>query len=333
MRYRLPSLNALRALDAVGRRGSLSAAARELGVSVGAISRHIALLEGHFGRTLLRRLPSGVQPTQACAEYLDVLERAFQDIDSASHWLATQRQSDNVLRLRLYSTFTTEWLTARLADFYAQHPDIRLDLTLSIKDAEWRDDDFDMALSARPPSEAQFRSERLFNTYFGIVCSPQLIEDAPWESAERLNEETLLMSPREAELWNAILDKLKVPEPDDQNRIMFESLSMTYQAARRGGGVALGNLFIIADDLRDGRLVLPLREIFATQLPHHIVTRRGRPDGPNLTAFRTWLINAARQAELELNEILSTCSILDMKVVLPPAGAQAPPIVTDVSDR
>jgi len=37
MRYRLPSLNALRALEAAGRRGSLSAAAKELGVSVGAV--------------------------------------------------------------------------------------------------------------------------------------------------------------------------------------------------------------------------------------------------------------------------------------------------------
>lgn len=312
MRYRLPSLNALRALEAAGRRGSLSSAAKELGVSVGAVSRHISLLEGHFGRTLLRRLTSGVEPTPDCAEYLASLGRAFEEIDTASHRLATERQQDHVLRLRFYSTFTTEWLSGRLAEFGALHPDIRLELSLSIKDAEWRDDDFDMALTGRPPAGDAFRCDRLFETYLALVCSPTLLNGRSSIGPEALVHETLLTSPREADLWSPMLEALEVPAIACRRSINFDSLSMTYQAARRGAGVALGNLFFIADDLREGRLALPISRIFAAHLPHYIVTRRGRPDGPALTIFRAWLLAAARDAEMQLDAMLGQHAVEDL---------------------
>lgn len=326
MRYRLPSLNALRALEVAGRRGSLSAAAKELGVSVGAVSRHITLLEGHFGRTLLRRNPSGVEPTPDCAAYLASISRAFDEIDTASHRLATERQRDNTLKLRFYSTFTTEWLSARLPDFRARHPDIRLELSLSIKDAEWRDDEFDLALTGRPPSSEEFRRDKLFDTYFALVCSPALLDGQPSMTPERLSEETLLMSPREADLWFPLLNALHVPSTNDQRWIQFDSLSMTYQAARQGAGVAMGNLFLIANDLREGRLVLPFNQVFAAQLPHFIVTRRGRPDGPALTAFRTWLLEVTREAEAELGRMLEKHEVIAISFMLEPSEGtlQAP---------
>lgn len=313
MRYRLPSLNALRAMEAAGRRGSLSAAAKELGVSVGSVSRHISLLEGYFGRTLLRRQTSGVEPTPDCMEYLAALGRAFDEIDTASHRLATERQHDHVLRLRFYSTFTTEWLSGRLSEFRALHPEIRLELSLSIKDAEWRDDDFDMALTGRPPAGEAFRCDRLFETYLALVCSPELLHGRQRLESEALAQETFLTSPREADLWYPVLEALDVPAAAYQRSIGFDSLSMTYQAARRGAGVALGNLFFIADDLREARLTLPIDRIFAAHLPHYIVTRRGRPDGPALGAFRAWLLAAARDAEAQLDTMLAQHDVRDMR--------------------
>jgi DNA-binding transcriptional LysR family regulator len=333
VRYRLPSLNALRALEAAGRRGSLSAAAKELGVSVGAVSRHISLLEGYFGRTLLRRHTSGVEPTPDCAAYLATLQRVFDEIDSASHRLATARQRDNTLKLRFYSTFTTEWLSGRLADFRARHPEIRLDLNLSIKDAEWRDDDFDMALTGRPPAGDEFRCDRLFETYFALVCSPALAGETPWTDPARLARETLLMSPREADLWFPLLGALHALPPDDQRWIRFDSLSMTYQAARQGAGVALGNLFMIADDLREGRLVLPFDQVFAANLPHYIVTRRGRPDGPALTAFRTWLLEVTRSAGSELEGMLKQREVTPLPFTMAPLPGGAADAGDPLSDR
>ncbi|MDE2439538.1 MAG: LysR family transcriptional regulator [Betaproteobacteria bacterium] len=304
MRYRLPSFTALRALEAAGRRGSLSAAAKELGVSVGAISRHVTLLEEHFGRTLLRRGPSGVEPTPGCAAYLESISRAFDEIDMASHALASDRQRDNTLRLRFYSTFTTEWLSARLARFRELHPEIDLEFSLSIKDAEWRNDDFDMALTGVPPIGESFRCDRLFETCFALVCAPELAEQGRRAGHAWLSDQTFLMAEREGEFWTAVLRALGVPDASTLRNIGFDSLSMTYQAARQGAGIALGNLFFVAGDLQSGRLALPIDRIFSISLPHYIVTRRGRPDGPALRTFRSWLLQETAKAATELEEIL-----------------------------
>nr|WP_303393706.1 LysR family transcriptional regulator [Sphingomonas sp. CDS-1] len=53
--HRLPSLNALRAFDAVARHGSFTAAAKELCVTHGAVSRHISILEDSLGVKLFIR--------------------------------------------------------------------------------------------------------------------------------------------------------------------------------------------------------------------------------------------------------------------------------------
>ena len=309
MRYRLPSLNALRALEAAGRRGSLSAAAKELGVSVGAISRHVTLLEEHFGRTMLRRGPAGVEPTPGCAAFLESIGRAFDEIDMASHALASDRQRDNTLRLRFYSTFTTEWLSARLANFQELYPEIHLEFSLSIKDAEWRNDDFDMALTGMPPLGEAFRCDRLFETYFALVCAPELAERGRMAGQPWLAEQTFLMAAREGDLWTGLLQTLDVPEAGALRNISFDSLSMTYQAARQGAGIALGNLFFIAGDLQNGRLALPVDRVFSVSLPHYIVTRRGRPDGPALRAFRTWLLHETAKAATELEAFLGECGL------------------------
>ena len=57
------SLNALRAFEATARLRSFSAAADELSVTHGAISRHIRSLEDSLGRALLTRSAKGTEPT------------------------------------------------------------------------------------------------------------------------------------------------------------------------------------------------------------------------------------------------------------------------------
>ena len=60
-------LRALQAFDAAASHKNLSKAAEELGVTHGAVSRQVKQLEQYLGVALLRRLPGGVQLTDAGA--------------------------------------------------------------------------------------------------------------------------------------------------------------------------------------------------------------------------------------------------------------------------
>lgn len=73
---RLP-LNALRAFEAAARLRSMSTAAAELGVTHGAVSRHIRSLEAEFGVPLLKRLAKSVEPTVQGGQLATELGNAF----------------------------------------------------------------------------------------------------------------------------------------------------------------------------------------------------------------------------------------------------------------
>lgn len=303
MRYRLPSLNALRAFEAAGRRGSLSAAATELGVTVGAVSRHIALLEGHFGRLLMERHRTGVRLTASGADYFQAISDAFETIDTASRTLASAARSPS-LKLCFYTSFATEWLAPRLPAFRAAHPEVSFDLTLATGEIDW-DSEFDLAMTATPPPDDGFHREPLFETQFALVCAPALARDpGGLASPGDLERQTLLTAPRERSLWPLVLDALGAAPLARQTTVEFESLSLTYQAARGCGGVALGNLFMLLDDLQRGRLLLPFDRVLKFDLPHYLVVRRSRLANPMLTRFRRWLMDEASRCEAALDRIM-----------------------------
>lgn len=312
MRYRLPSLNALRAFEAAARRGSLSAAALELGVSVGAVSRHIGLLEAHFGLALFERHRAGVRLTTAGATYFESVRAAFESIDQASRALA-QPARHGLLKLRFYTSFATEWLAPRLPAFRAAHPQISFNLTLATAETEW-DGDFDLAMTAAPPDDDRFHRDLLFDSRFALVCSPALLSGC--SRPADLASQILLIAPRERPIWPVVLDALGAASFEHQDVLEFESLSLTYQAARGGAGIALGNLFMLAADLQEGRLNLPFRPVMRMSLPHYLLTRRDRLADPGLTAFRRWLMAEASSCEAMLSSILAAHSIIDLP---PPA--------------
>ena len=74
----LPSLFALRALEAAARHGSYSAAARELGVTQGAVSQQIRSLETRFGTRIFTRRGNRMVPTPVAARFADHICKAAQ---------------------------------------------------------------------------------------------------------------------------------------------------------------------------------------------------------------------------------------------------------------
>lgn len=92
-------LNALRAFEAVARRGSVAAAARELGVTPGAVSQQIRLLEDVLKVRLLERQGRGVSLTVGAAGAAPALNEAFSRLAEASRLL--RQESGVSARVRL----------------------------------------------------------------------------------------------------------------------------------------------------------------------------------------------------------------------------------------
>ncbi|TBH26577.1 LysR family transcriptional regulator, partial [Rhizobium leguminosarum] len=88
-------LNGLRALEAVGRLGSLQAAADELGVSVGAVSQQVIKAEAQLGQVIFERTARGMVATEAGRPVLLALDEGFARLSAAVS--IASRKDDTIL--------------------------------------------------------------------------------------------------------------------------------------------------------------------------------------------------------------------------------------------
>jgi len=115
-------LSALRAIEAIARTGTLASAAKELGVTAGALSQRLAKAEAALGRALFLRTPSGLKPTEICEEVAPRLTRAISDLSGV---VSDIRALDNtILTVSVAPIFASRWLIWRIQKFNEQNPAI-----------------------------------------------------------------------------------------------------------------------------------------------------------------------------------------------------------------
>ena len=115
----------------VAKLGSFSAAASELALTQGAISRQIGLLEDQLGVKLFERTNRGVELTAIGRTYAKGIGDALATIRTLS-LEAMATRDDTHLRLAILPTFGTRWLMPRMPDFLAKNPAIIMDFDRAI---------------------------------------------------------------------------------------------------------------------------------------------------------------------------------------------------------
>jgi LysR family glycine cleavage system transcriptional activator len=296
-------LNGLRAFEATARHGNIARAAAELNVTAGAISRHIAIIEAHFGVPLFLRQHRGVQLTEAGIRYYREIGNAFERIERAGRELAPKPAS--TLTVRLYTTFLSDWLSSRLPAFRQIYPDIRLNITGSLEAPDFDLEDIDIGMRHGQGIWPGLNAERLFTAKFTPICTPKLAG-----SIRSLREPidvagcTILTSPLHQEFWDLWVATSGVQGLNASTWLRFENSSLVYQAARQGAGIGMGQLFYLIEDLLSGRLVAPFEWYADQQFAYWLVCPAKRKDEKAIAAFRTWLVNEARDADVEVQNLV-----------------------------
>lgn len=111
------------------RQGSLSAAARALGVNQSTVSRRIASFEAKLETRLFDRLPSGYAPTEAGTALIDMAERVENEVSAMERQVSGENLNlRGVLRVTAADITTTRFLLPHLKAFAEAYPEIKLDL-------------------------------------------------------------------------------------------------------------------------------------------------------------------------------------------------------------
>ncbi|HOV58470.1 MAG TPA: LysR family transcriptional regulator [Rhodanobacteraceae bacterium] len=142
--------------------GSFTAAARALGVPKTTVSRRIQQLEERLGARLLKRTTRRLGLTEAGAVYFDHGRRAALELDAA-HSAVSQLHGAprGWLRLTLPYSFGIEVVAPMLPEFFARHPEVRVELLMSDAQLDLVGSDVDLALRIGPLEDSSLSARRL----------------------------------------------------------------------------------------------------------------------------------------------------------------------------
>jgi LysR family transcriptional regulator, glycine cleavage system transcriptional activator len=292
----LPPLNAVRAFEAAARRASFKHAAEELGVTHGAISRQIQLLEEWLGApSLFRRLNRGVALTPEGGALLAEFGPALDRISAAArqHRERQGRPVATVLRVNALATFSLRWLLPRLTLFRQAHPGIEVQLTTANEPVDALPEEYDVVIRGGPDTFFGFVSRPLLHERRLPVCNPTLMKRHPLTTIADLERHTLLHVSTMPKLWRDWLTVAGHADLKPAATLTLDHFYLSIQAAVDGLGVAMGPTALVSDDLAAGRLVtpfpdvsLPARTYFA-YLPQHDLIN------PASIEFCDWLAKLA----------------------------------------
>jgi len=285
MTLRIPPLQALRALEAVARSGSLTRAADALNVTHGAISHQLKGLEDALGVRLVERAGRGVRLTDEGERFASRAKVALAELADAVREL-TEHRNPRHFRVSVMPSFAARWLLPRIGHFVAAHRDIDLDVRASAALVDFRRDDVDAVVRYGGGHYPGLVTEHLMDDGYFVACSPGIEGGVPARPAD-LERYPLLRS--ENEFWEPWFRAAGLDWDEPARGPKYEDASHLLQAAAEGQGVALARTSLIGNDLANGVLVSAFD--ISVPSPHHyfLVYPPRMADSPKLAAFRQWL--------------------------------------------
>jgi LysR family glycine cleavage system transcriptional activator len=251
-------LTQIRALAAVYSAGGIRAAARELGISHSAISRHLADLQDWVGTPLVNNSAREAVSFTAAGKFLaKVAYQSLGEVERAIRSVREQRRPTSVTIVTT-SSMAIRWLLPRLARLTAQHPRIELSVLVDQRISEPESQFADLALRMGEGPWAGDDSEPLMDEWLYPVMSA-----AAWERVGRTTDPACLKSmplvhdadPGAA--WARWLDRYPVSGLSIHAGSRFASSDLVLRAAAQGFGVALARHRLVADEIAAGSLVRP----------------------------------------------------------------------------
>jgi DNA-binding transcriptional LysR family regulator len=251
---------------AVAEAGSLSGAARRLGLTPSAVSRIVARIEARLGVQLLVRTTRTLRLTAEGETYGRAARRILADLDETEAALADRGCPRGRVRVSAATAHGRLVIVPLLADFVAQYPGITVEIDLSDQLADVLGGRADVAIRFGPLADSPLTARRLGETGRTVVAAPAYLARAgtPLRPADLVRHNCLDFTFRRAEPgWPFREDGHDLILPV-AGTIAANNGETLVQLALQGVGITRVGNFHIADELAAGRLV-PLLEPFNPQ--------------------------------------------------------------------
>jgi DNA-binding transcriptional LysR family regulator len=239
--------------------GSLSAAARSLGISQTMATKHVGAIEERLGVKLLHRTTRRLTLTEAGRRYLESAERILAEVEEAEATAAAERvEARGMLRVNAPLSFGFREVAPLLAEFSRLHPAVTVDLGLNDRFVDLIEEGWDIAVRIGRMRDSSMIARRIAPCRLAVCASPiYLAERGTPQTVADLSEHNCLgytlsrsLGPDE---WSFGPEgKVKVPVRGNLRANNGDSL---VAAAVAGQGLIYEPTFVLSGELRAGRLV------------------------------------------------------------------------------
>jgi LysR family transcriptional regulator, transcriptional activator for dmlA len=252
----LDDLNELRTFQRILALGSLSAAARQMGIGLAVVSKRLAALERRVGARLVNRTTRSLSATAEGEVLLAHVDRVLEALDEAEARLAGGRASPRgLLRVSAPIAFGRVHVAPVAADLVARHPELDIELKLDDRLVDLIEARVDVAVRIGPPRDSTAVMRKLADNRRILVASPGYLDRmghprTPRETAGH----AFLRYDDSTQPWRLEGPEGAVAEIETPCRLRADSGNVINDWALAGHGIMLRSQVDVAAELADGRL-------------------------------------------------------------------------------
>ncbi|OJT97628.1 MAG: LysR family transcriptional regulator [Alphaproteobacteria bacterium 65-7] len=280
--------------------GSLSAAARDIGMSPAMAAKHLNALETRLGVTLVNRTTRRLSLTEAGEIYLDKAEAILADLREAEAEVSARtRKVEGLLRVSAPAAFGALHLGEIIAAFHRQYPAVTVEVGLSDRYVDLLEERWDTAIRIGKLADSGLVARKLADVRLNICASPAYLaaRGTPRTLSDLTGHDCLgyTLSPLTgASHWGFGIDG-RIRQPV-RGSLHANNGEILVQAALAGAGLVYGPRFLTANAVADGRLVevtfdMPLMEMGAI----HAITHATRRPAAKTRAWIDFLSHRLRE--------------------------------------
>jgi LysR family glycine cleavage system transcriptional activator len=285
---RIPSTQALRALDAFARHGSIWRAAEELNLTRSAVSHQLRFLERDLGFDLLTRDGKGVMLTPQGKRYAADVRKALMLIGDAAAQYG-DRGIRGSLTVSCTPGFASFWLCTHIAEFKQLYPDVSLRIVTPARLDDVSNPDADAFIAYGHGDWPRCSVELLSAVEFTPLCSPALLNQIGGLGAPLDVFRAVLLHLDDHEDWIRWFAAAGVATPDLNQGVVFSDMNLVLAAALANQGIAMGDELTCRQSLDAGRLVRPYDLAIRSARAYYFVIDHHRSGNAAVHALSDWL--------------------------------------------
>ena len=297
-----PSLRGLQAFEAIGRCGTVSAAAQDLGVSPGAVSQLVRSVEQCLGLTLLERRGRRVELSSWGRLYYREVSKGFEQLSHAANVLARARNESGVV-LSALTSVANKWVSRRIFDWQSLCPDSSVRILGQEEEPRIGVDQVDFRITYGRRSYVHEHVANLCTDWVVPACSPALLAGRVLDTPHDILKFPLLNVEWEADYkaspqWKDWATLVQADARQVVSGLSFTLSASAIDAAVNGRGFVLAQLSMVQDEIASGVLVVPFDIRMKLPETYYLAWDRTALEKPFGQRFHKWLLGVARQQEV-----------------------------------